>query len=207
MGWLVLLVAAGTALGLLRLTGVRGGALTACGAALLVGAAGYAFQGQPGLSGVSAGAQERPPVIPLAEARHAFFGNFTSAESWLSMAEALERTGNTEDAAGLLQNAVRRHPGDAQLWIGLGNALVDHSGGLTPPAEIAYKRALALNPGHPAPAFFYGLALARSGQPGAAVEVWRSVLATAPKDASWRPLVEAGVAALTGGTPQAPTGK
>jgi cytochrome c-type biogenesis protein CcmH len=62
-----------------------------------------------------------------------------------------------------LQNAVGKYPGDAQLWIGLGNALVDHAHGLTPPAEFAYKRAAELAPGHPAAPFFYGLALARSG--------------------------------------------
>ena len=36
---------------------------------------------------------------------------------------------------------------------------------LTPPAELAFRRAAALNPAHPAPAFFYGLARARSGDP------------------------------------------
>jgi len=207
MGWLILLVAVLGSLAGLRLLGVRGGALTASAAALLLGAAGYAFQGQPGLYGSEGKASEQSAPIPLAEARHAFFGRFTGAESWLTMAEALERTGKTEDAARLMQNAVRRHPDDQQLWIGLGNALVDHSGALTPPAEIAYRRALALNPDHPAPAFFFGLALARSGQPQAAVEIWRSILERAPADVSWRPLVEAGVAALSGEQPQAPAGK
>ena len=30
-----------------------------------------------------------------------------------------------EDAAGVLQSAVREHPDDPALWVGLGNALVD----------------------------------------------------------------------------------
>jgi cytochrome c-type biogenesis protein CcmH len=92
---------------------------------------------------------------------------------------------------------VRRYPADPQLWIGLGNALVDHARGLTPPAQLAYERAAALAPGHPAAPFFYGLALARSGDRGAAVELWKRILADAPKDASWRPPVEQGVAALS----------
>ena len=82
------------------------------------------------------------------------------------------------------------------MWIGLGNALVDHAHGLTPPAELAYRRAAELAPDSPAPPFFYGLALARSGDREAAVSLWRNVLAKAPPDASWRPLVEQGVAAL-----------
>jgi cytochrome c-type biogenesis protein CcmH len=51
-------------------------------------------------------------------------------------------------------------------------------------------------PGHPAAPFFYGLALARSGDREAAVAIWQNILKTAPKDAEWRPLVEQGVAAL-----------
>jgi cytochrome c-type biogenesis protein CcmH len=113
------------------------------------------------------------------------------------MSEALARDGKAEDSVGILQNAVRRYPGDPQLWIGLGNALVDHSQGLTPPAELAYRRAAELVPGHPGPSFFYGLALARSGDSQAAVTIWKRILERAPKDASWRPLLEQGVAALS----------
>ena len=206
-GWLILALTLALALAALRLLGIRGPALTICAAALSLGAAGYALQGSPGLRGASARAGARPQTVPLAEARHAFFGNFTAAESWITMAEALGRAGKTEDSAGLMQNAVRRHPDDPQLWIGLGNALVDHSNGLTPPAELAYRRAAALNPAHPAPMFFYGLALARSGDPTSAIKAWRTILDRAPANASWRPLVEAGIAALSGEEFQADAGK
>ena len=196
MGWLVLLVLIAAALAALWLLGLRGGLLTASAAALTLGGAGYALQGRPGLAGAPARAPASAETVPLAEARHIFFDRFTRAESWLVMAEALERRGRTADSAALLQNAVRRSPGDQQLWIGLGNALVAHSRGLTPPAELAYRRAAALNPAHPAPAFFYGLALARSGEPASAIAVWKRLLENAPADAPWRPLVENGVAAL-----------
>jgi cytochrome c-type biogenesis protein CcmH len=119
------------------------------------------------------------------------------------MSEALARDGEGEDAVNILQNAVRRYPGDSQLWIGLGNALVDHARGLTPPAELAYQRAAAVAPGHPAAPFFYGLALARSGDRQGAVEIWKRILAKAPAGASWRPLIEQGVAALSAPLPHA----
>jgi cytochrome c-type biogenesis protein CcmH len=183
--------------------------LTAAAAALLLGASGYAFQGSPDLPGAPAQSSEARDIIPLTEARHAFFGKFTPAESWLVISEALARDGQFEDSIGILQNAVRRYPGDPQLWIGLGNALVDHAHGLTPPAELAYRRAAEVAPGHPAASFFYGLALARSGDRQAAVALWKQILAGAPKDAEWRPLVEQGVAALGGPSAapnQAPTG-
>jgi cytochrome c-type biogenesis protein CcmH len=149
------------------------------------------------MPGAPAQGSEARDIFPLTDARHAFFGNFTPAETWLGLSEGLARAGNSEDAVNILQNAVRRYPADPQLWIGLGNALVDHARGLTPPAQLAYERAAALAPGHPAAPFFYGLALARSGDRGAAVELWKRILADAPKDASWRPPVEQGVAALS----------
>jgi cytochrome c-type biogenesis protein CcmH len=197
MGWLALLLLCASSLGVLWLLGVRRGFLTASAAALLLGASGYAVQGRPDLPGVPAQAGSGHDVFPLTEARHAFYGYFTPAETWLRISEALARDGKSEDAVGVLQNAVKRYPGDPQLWIGLGNALVDHARGLTPPAELAYKRAEQMSPGYPGPPFFYGLALARSGDRQGALVLWRQILKTAPKNADWRPLVDQGVAALS----------
>jgi cytochrome c-type biogenesis protein CcmH len=210
MGWLLLLLLIAMSLGGLWLLGVRGGLLTATSAALLLGASGYAWQGDPDLPGALASTSDAHEHVPLTDARHAFFGHFAAAESWLRISEALARDGKSEDAVGILQNAVKRYPGDPQLWIGLGNALVDHARGLTPPAELAYKRAAELSPGYPAPPFFYGLALARSGDRAAAVQLWKEILATAPAKAQWRPMVEQGIAALSkpsaAQNPQAATG-
>lgn len=197
-GWLTLILLITLGIGGLWALGVRRAMLQACGAALLFGAAGYALQGSPGAASAPAERRAGQDLVPLTEARHAFYGDFSPEESWLRISEALARSGNTEDAVGILQNAVRRYPGSAHLWVGLGNALVDHAHGLTPPAEFAYRRAAEISPGYPGPQFFYGLALARSGDREGAASVWRNLLATAPKDASWRPLVEQGVAALSG---------
>ena len=206
MGWAILLLLGAASLGLLWGKRVRGGLLTAGAAALFLGATGYALQGNPNVPSAPAAANEGRDFFPLTDARHAFFGHFTPAETWLRMSEALARDGKSEDAVGILQNAVKRYPGDPQLWIGLGNALVDHGRGLTPPAELAYRRAAEMAPGHPAPLFFYGLAMARSGDRQDALMIWREILATAPKDAEWRPLVEQGVAALST-QPSAPNTK
>lgn len=196
MGFVILLSLMAASIAGLWLLGVRSGALKAAAAALFVGAAGYAFQGRPDLAGAPAVGNEARDYVPLSEARHAFFGQFSPAESWIRISEALARDGKGEDSVGILQNAVGRYGGDPQLWIALGNALVDHAHGLTPPAEYAYRRAAELNPGHPAAPFFYGLALARSGDRQAAVTIWQRILARAPKDASWRPLVQQGVTVL-----------
>ena len=195
---LLLIAASGAALWLLK---VRGGQLTAAAAALVFGAAGYALQGHPDLPDAPAPPAAKRGVIPLTEARHAFFGSFSAEESWLRMSEGLARAWDRENAVGILQNAVGRYPGSVQLWIGLGNALVDYSGGLTPPAELAYRRAAELAPGHPAAPFFYGLARARAGDRAGAAAIWQRILANAPPNASWRPLVELGVATLSGPAP------
>ena len=197
IGFVILVVLIGLSLGALWFLGARGAVLTASAAALLLGGAGYALQGSPGLPGAPAQGTESRDVFPLTEARHAFFGELTPAESWLRMAEALARDGHTEDAVGILRNAVKRYPGDPQLWIGLGNALVDHARGMTPAADLAYKRAEQVAPGHPAAPFFYGLALARSGDREGALKLWRGIIAKTPPDASWHPLVEQGIAALS----------
>jgi cytochrome c-type biogenesis protein CcmH len=197
MGWVILLLLLCGSLAILWCLGVRRGLLKAAAAALLLGGAGYAFQGNPDLPGAPAEGNQAHDFVPLSAARHAFFGNFSAEESWLGLSEGLARSGDTEDAVGVLQNAVHRYPGDPQLWIGLGNALVDHARGLTPPAQLAYERAAQLAPDHPAAPFFYGLALARSGDRQAAVTLWQRILAKAPPNAEWRPLVEQGVAALS----------
>jgi len=202
MGLAVLVLLMVLTLAALWLLRVRGAPLTAAAATLLLGGAGYALQGSPGIPAAPAESMDGRDYFPLTQARHAFFGEFTPAETWLRMSEALERDGQSEDAVGILVNAVKRYPGDPQLWIGLGNALVDHAHGMTPAAELAYKRADAAAPGHPAASFFYGLALARSGDRDGALKLWTGILASAPKDASWRPLVEQGVAALS--TPAPP---
>lgn len=195
-GWIILGLLFVAALVGLRLLGLRGSVLQLSAAALLLGSAGYALQGSPGTPGSPRAARTAEPPIPLTRMRHAFFGQFSGAEPWLRIAEALASRGNTQDAVGAMRSAVREHPGDPALWIGLGNALVDHSKGLTPASEFAFRRAAELAPGHPAPSFFMGLALARSGDREGALKLWQSVLAKAPEDASWRPLVEEAVAVL-----------
>lgn len=196
IGWLILALIAVVSLFSLYRLGLRGPMLQLAVAAVFVGSAGYALQGHPGIGGSPRSERSEEPPPPLTKIRQAFFGQFTSAESWLRISEALASRGNSEDAVGALKSAVREHPGDVQLWVGLGNALVDHAGVLTPAAEYSYRRAAELAPGHPAPVFFMGLALARSGQGQAAVAIWTQMLADSPADAEWRPLVEDAVAAL-----------
>lgn len=201
-GFLILLVLIGMVLAVLRLLGLTGPLLTMAAAALMLGGAGYALQGHPGLAGTPAKGSAVARHLPLTNARHALFGQFTSSERWLILADSFASRGKTKDAVGLVQSGLRAHPDDYALWVGLGNALVDHAGMLTPAAELAYARAAKLAPWSPAPPFFRGLALLRSGDRDAALAEWQALLAAAPAQAGWRPLVEDGVAMIERG-PQA----
>jgi predicted Zn-dependent protease len=196
-GWLALAALVALGLGAFRLLGLRGAMLQLAAAALLIGSVGYALQGRPAVPGSARQASAARQAVPLANARRAFFGEIGGSSHWLMLSDSMAERGKTADAAGILRSAVRQHPGDPVLWIGLGNALVDHVGVLTPAAQLAYERAVSLSPGHPAAPFFYGVALARSGEREAAVRLWRQILADAPAEAGWRPLVEDAVAALS----------
>lgn len=202
-GLLILALMTAGILALLWALRLRGPLLTLAAAAIAFGCAGYAMQGRPSLDGSARNTATRAPPVPLAKPRKALMGEFTAANSWLTISESYASRGKSLDSVGILRSAIRERPTDYALWVGLGNALSDHARTLTPAARFAYARAAQLAPGHPAPRFFLGLALARSGEPRQALAIWREILADAPADASWRPFVEDGVAALSGGAPPA----
>ena len=192
--YLILLLLAGLALGVSFITGLRGSWLTLTTAALLLGAAGYAVHGRPGLAGSPRAGTTPEPPISLVKARNAFLGEFTGRSHWLVISDSYSARGQTRDAVGILQSATRLYPRDYALWLDLGNALTDHARVLTPAARLAFARSAELAPTNPAPAYFLGLAKLRSGDPAGALADWKEVLANAPANASWRPFVEDGVA-------------
>jgi cytochrome c-type biogenesis protein CcmH/NrfG len=194
MGWLwlfVLLVT--TASGLWIAGKLRGAALQVTLAALMLGAAGYAFQGRPELAGAPREGGLNRPAVPLTEARQAMLGRFTAGERYLTIADSYARRGNTGEELGAIKAGLKTYPNDLALRIGLANALVDHSQMITPAAELAFERARQVAPKHPAPLFFEGLARARSGELERGLALFRSALALTPPGTSYRPMVEQGV--------------
>jgi cytochrome c-type biogenesis protein CcmH/NrfG len=131
-------------------------------------------------------------------------GRFNQSDRWLTIADSFAQRGDTLNAVGIIRAGLREHPDDAALHVGLGNALVDHAGMITPAATLAYARARQLAPRLPAPLFFEGLALARSGKREEALALWRRALALTPPGTSYRPIIEGGIAALSGAPLPAP---
>jgi cytochrome c-type biogenesis protein CcmH/NrfG len=198
MGWLWLfLLLAATATALSMAGRLRGAALQVTLAALMLGAAGYAYQGRPELAGTPREGGLSRPAIPLTEARQAMLGTFTAGERYLLIADSYARRGNTGEELGAIRAGLKAYPNDLALRIGLANALIDHAQMITPAAELAFERARQAAPRHPAPLFFEGLARARSGDLERGLALFRASLALAPDGTSYRPMIEQGVAMIS----------
>ena len=181
-------------------------------AAVLLGLAGYAWQGSPGFPGqpkmASASTDSGKFDEQLAERRRGMAERYGKAGQWLMLSDGLGRQGKTKEAANVLLAGLKQTPNDPNLWLGLGNALIAHAGGVvSPSADFAYRRAMTLDPDAPAPPYFYGLALVRAGQLQAAKELWAPLAARAPEGSEIKAELELSIARidamLAAGTPVA----
>lgn len=194
MGWLIFLLLALIVAGLLwRFGRLPKGGMEMVAAALFLAVAGYAWQGSPGLSGKPTPAPEtaKVPDSAFALEKDKLLSQVGSDADVLNAADAFHRQGLNQYAVGIIKGALEKRPNSADLWVGLGNAMVVHGGGMMSPAsELAFQRAAAIAPDHPGPPFFMGLAYAQAGQLDRAEAVWRDLLDRAPANASWRPEIE-----------------
>lgn len=201
MTWIVILALALAAFAVmaLLLKAPRSG-WEAIGAALMLGAAGFAWQAHPGQPGApKATARSAAPsgqAMIAARKQLSAQGN-QAPNSWSMIADGLARNGSFGDAAGVLLGAVRENPNNADAWLAMANDLVAHAEGtLTPAAQFAYDRASAADPLHPGPDFFRGLALATNGKLQEGREAWAALLARTPGNAPWRADLEQRLARL-----------
>ena len=170
------------------------GAWEAIAAALLLGIAGYAWQGSPQLPGAPKAPAEKiagKAAEAVAERQALAKGDPTAGDPMgdkhVVIADALARHGQFADAAEVLRGAVERNPANAEAWLAMANALVGHAeGNLSPAAIYAYGQAARVSPGSPGPPFFLGMALLRSGRLEEGRGVWADLLARTPPDAPWR---------------------
>jgi cytochrome c-type biogenesis protein CcmH/NrfG len=201
IGWMIAFGIAALALvGLLLIGRIPRATRELAAAALLLGLAGYAWQGRPGQAGAPRAVAEAKGEAfdeKLAERRRGLAERFGPAAQWMMLSDGLARQGKTKEAANVLLSGLRDSPDDANLWLGLGNALVAHAGGaLSPGAEFAYRRALALDEEGPAPRYFYGLALAQTGQLQTARALWAPLAANAPAGSQVKAELEANIARI-----------
>lgn len=210
-GWLFILLFGALVLGLLwRFARLDRNGLQFLASALLLAMAGYAWQGSPGLAGSPkrAAAGEAVPDSLFTQIRRDMLGRFDSADSWLTRAEVFQREGDTGSGARMIRQGLKSNPRSMALWVGYGNALVLHGDGMmTPAAQLAFQRADELAPDHPAPKFFYGLALAQGGRFDEAERIWTELLAAAPAGSNWHTLIEDHLKALRQARAMGQTGR
>lgn len=200
-GWIIAAILAMGALAAIMAVGrIPRAAWEITAAALLLGLAGYAWQGRPGLPGSPRQAEAKDGAAfneKLAEQRRGMAERYGKAGQWLLLSDGLGRQGKTKEAANVLLSGLRETPDDPNLWLGFGNALVAHAGGvLSPAADFAFRRAMAIDPEGPAPRYFYGLALARAGQLKEARALWAPLAASAPEGSEIRKELEANIARI-----------
>ncbi|MEM7779832.1 MAG: cytochrome c biogenesis factor [Pseudomonadota bacterium] len=177
------------------------------GAVLLLGLAGYSFQGSPGKPGAPKEpdlALEQQSGEAMVAARKQLF-DVPNRPNYLIMADGYAGRGKFSEAAGLLRGGLASNPDHLEGWLALGMSLTGHADGVvTPAAFYAYGRARAIDPAHPGADFFLGTSFLNNGEVRAARDTWARLLDNSPADAPWRPELERRVAQLDQAIANAP---
>lgn len=198
MGWLALIVLAAAAFGAMIALRVPRLLWSMVGAALMLGATGYALQGSPALPASPVEPDRNSLVVDeaLANLRTDMFGRYGAESAYLTAADALSRGGNPRYEVEALLGGIRTSPKSVQLWTALGDALARHDRQLSPASRFAFDRARQLEPAHPGPYFFLGVAQLRSNDFAAARDSWRLALSKTPTDAPYRTAIAQRLALL-----------
>jgi cytochrome c-type biogenesis protein CcmH len=126
--------------------------------------------------------------------------NPTDGRGWNVLAPVLERLGRFDDAVRAYRNSLTYNGESADRRSDLGEAITAAASGVvTAEAKTEFERAQALNADDPKANYFLGLAAEQDGRKDDAANIWRALLAKAPADAPWRPLVQTSLARVGGG--------
>ena len=126
--------------------------------------------------------------------------NPTDGRGWSVLAPVLVRVGRFDDAAQAYRNAIQYAGDDAARRAGLGEALTGAANGVvTADAKAEFERAVKRDAGEAKANYFLGVAAEQDGRPRDAAAIWRAMLAKAPADAPWRPVVTAALARVDSG--------
>ncbi|ACI93688.1 cytochrome c-type biogenesis protein CycH [Afipia carboxidovorans OM5] len=129
--------------------------------------------------------------------------NPTDGRGWNVLAPVLFKLGRFNEAVQAYRNSLTYNGETAGRHSDLGEAMTAVANGVvTAEAKAEFDRALALDPNEAKARYFTGLALEQDGQGAKAADIWRDMLAKAPADATWRPLVQEALARVSG--PRAP---
>jgi cytochrome c-type biogenesis protein CcmH len=127
--------------------------------------------------------------------------NPTDGRGWTVLAPVLAKLGRYDDAVRAYRNSITYNGESAARRADLGEALAGAAGGVvTSEAKAEFERAVALNADEAKASYFLGMAAEQDGRNAEAASIWREMLARAPPEAPWRPLVMAALARVGGST-------
>ncbi|MBR0738442.1 c-type cytochrome biogenesis protein CcmI [Bradyrhizobium liaoningense] len=127
--------------------------------------------------------------------------NPTDGRGWNVLGPVLQRLGRFDDAVRAYRNSLTYNGETSERRADLGEALSAAAGGVvTAEAKTEFERAHALDADDPKASYFLGVAAEQDGRKDDAANIWRALLAKAPADAPWRPLVQSSLARVGGGT-------
>jgi cytochrome c-type biogenesis protein CcmH len=122
---------------------------------------------------------------------------------WALLAPVYLRLGRPLDAAEAYAKANAILGPTAERETARGEALAyAASGQVSPEAVAAFESALRLDKDSVSARYYLGLAAQQSGDKEKAVEIWSTMLASAPAGAPWVPAVKSRLQALQGGVPE-----
>jgi len=127
--------------------------------------------------------------------------NPTDGRGWSVLAPVLGRLGRLDEAVRAFRNSITYNGESADRRADLGEALVAAAGGVvSAEAKTEFERAVALDADEVKASYYIGLAAEQDGRAEEAASIWRAMLAKAPANAPWRPLVQAALVRV-GGSP------
>src|SRR5882672_11990954 len=125
--------------------------------------------------------------------------NPTDGRGWNVLAPVLTRLGRYDEAVRAYRNSITYNGDSSERRADLGEAIAGAAGGVvTSEAKAEFERAVTLNADEVKASYFLGLAAEQDGRGDEATSIWRGMLAKAPPDAPWRPLVQAALARVGG---------
>ena len=145
---------------------------------------------------------KQPLVNLVAQVEAHLEKNPADGRGWTVLAPVLARLGRYDDAVRAWRNAITYAGDNSERRSDLGEALVGAANGVvTGEAKAEFERAVAMNADEVKASYFLGLAAEQDGRTGDAASIWKAMLAKAPADAPWRPLVQAAISRVGGVAP------
>ena len=156
----------------------------------------YAWRGSPDLPGEpiasrSTGEEQANSIAALiARIESHLEAEPADGRGWEVIAPVYMRLERYDDAVKARRSALNLLGATAQREVDFGEALAMAAGGVvTADSKAAFERATAMDADNAKAMFYLGLAALQDGNAGDAARIWRDLIAKAPANAPWLPVV------------------